>query len=94
MLSLSLSQSRFFCVCFSFFVFGFFFIHHRVFFPLSFVEVSEKCRRRRLPRTVGRYLRKGKGTLYLRRRIKKGKETERQRDRETERQRDRERMER
>ena len=48
---LSLSKS-FFCVCVLFvFVFGFFFIHHRVFFPLSFVEVSEKCRRRRLPRT-------------------------------------------
>ena len=55
MLSLSLSlKVVFFCVCVLFFVFvffGFFFIHHRVFFPLSLVEVSEKCRRRRLPRT-------------------------------------------
>ena len=62
MLSLSLSlKVVFFCVCFSFFVFGFFFIHHRVFFPLSFVEVSEKCRRR-LPRTSTYVKEKG---LYI-----------------------------
>ena len=61
-LSLSLSQSRFFlCVLFFVFVFGFFFIHHRVFFPLSFVEVSEKCRRR-LPRTSTYVKEKG---LYI-----------------------------
>ena len=66
MLSLSLSQSRFFCVCvllFVFVFFGFFFIHHRVFFPLSLVEVSEKCRRRRrLPRTSTYVKEKG---LYI-----------------------------
>ena len=66
MLSLSLSQSRFFfvCVCFSSFLFflDFFSFIIAFFFLSLLLKFCEKCRRRRLPRTSTYVKEKG---LYI-----------------------------
>ena len=63
MLSLSLSKSFFFCVCFSSFLFLDFFSFIIAFFFLSLLlKFCEKCRRRRLPRTSTYVKEKG---LYI-----------------------------